>query len=327
MTMEQVPKDEILRLAEAACLACGAGAAMAASLARASVSASAMGRHEVGLAHLIDHLHSLQEGRINGAAVPVVESPALAMLRLDADSGVAQHGFDLVFDDFVRRARETGLALLAQRNCYPAGELGYFARRLAQAGLIGLSAGNAHPLMAVAKGGGKVFSTNPMAFAAPLVPGRPPMLFDQASSATAFVNILRAADTGQSLPEGWALDAQGAPTTDPVAALAGALLPFGGYKGANIALMVEVLAAGLTGGRWSLDTGHFLTGSGTPGGGMIVLAIAPSLCAPDFSERLTEQLDRLVGLGLNIPGMKFEDDATIAVAPKVLDELRRVARQ
>ncbi|MEH7828559.1 Ldh family oxidoreductase [Gemmobacter denitrificans] len=323
--MQHYPQSDLIALAERACLACGAGADMAQSLARASVSACRAGRQEVGLAHLIDHLHSLREGRIRGAAQPRIDSPAPALMRIDADGGVAQHGFDLAFAELAQRAQDFGLALLVQRNCYPAGELGYFVRRLAESGLIGLAAGNAHALMAVAAGGGKAFSTNPLAFAAPLPADRPPLVIDQASSATAFVNILRAAAAGQNLPEGWAQDVHRRPTTDPTAAITGALLPFGGYKGANIALMVEVLAAGLTGGRWSLDTGHFLTGHEPPGSGMVVLALSPGLCAPDFPGRLSAQLDRLAALGLHVPGQRQARPEAVPVDPKVIDELTRLA--
>jgi (2R)-3-sulfolactate dehydrogenase (NADP+) len=320
VTLRRIAAAEALDLARKACIAAGAGAEQAAALSRASLSADLAGRHEVGLAHLLDHIDSLRDGRIRGGAVPVVESPAAALLCIDAKGGVAQHGFETVFEDFVQRARTYGIALLAQRNCYPSGELGYFARRLAEVGLIGLSAGNAHALMAVAAGGGKIFSTNPLAFAAP-IDGRPPLVIDQASSATAFVNILRAAESGQKLPEGWALDADRQPTTDASAAKDGALLPFGGYKGANIALMVEVLAAGLTGASWSMDTGHFLTGSQPPDSGMVVLALSPTLCAPDFAKRLTQQLDRLEGQGLHVPGQKRRNDGMVELAAEVIEKL------
>ncbi|TIW17972.1 MAG: Ldh family oxidoreductase, partial [Mesorhizobium sp.] len=97
-----------------------------------------------------------------------------------------------------------------------------------------------------------VYCTNPMSFAAPAADGSP-LVIDQSSSATAFVNIRKAAEDGRKIPEGWALDASGNPTTDPAAAMKGAMLAFGGQRGANIALMVEVLAAGLSGANWSLD--------------------------------------------------------------------------
>jgi (2R)-3-sulfolactate dehydrogenase (NADP+) len=301
---------------------------MAQSLSRASLAASRAGRHEVGLAHLLDHIESLRAGRIDGAAQPIINSPASALIAIDAQAGIAQLGFDQAFDDFCQRARNFGIALMTQRNCYPAGELGYYPRRLAEVGLIGLAAGNAHALMAVRAGFGKAFSTNPMAFAAPLPPPRPPLLIDQASSATAFVNLARAAAEGQPITDGWAIDASGFPTTDPVAALAGALLPFGGYKGANLALIVEVLAAGLTGANWSLDTGDFLQGSRPPGSGMMVIAIAPALVDDSFAERLAEQLDRLAEKGAHIPGAQApqgpaREDELVAIAPEVLSALRR----
>lgn len=328
--MQLHPHGALMALALDACRACGAHEEMAQSLARASLSASRAGRHEVGLAHLPDHLDSLRAGRIDGAARPLIDSPAAALIRVDVQGGIAQLGFDLVFDDLTRRAQDFGIALLAQNGCYPAGELGYYARRLAEAGLIGLAAGNAHALMAVRAGFRKAFSTNPMAFAAPLPPPRPPLVIDQASSATAFVNLARAAAEGRTIPEGWALDGAGQPTTDPQAAMDGALLPFGGYKGANVALMVEVLAAGLTGARWSMDTGHFLQGTDPPGSGMIVVAIAPALCDTDFPDRLAAQLDRLATQGVHLPGSHaphgpVAEDEPIAVAPAVLDALRRHA--
>src|SRR5690606_1974883 len=114
-----------------------------------------------------------------------------------------------------------------------------------------------------------VYCTNPMAFAAP-VAGGPALLIDQSSSATAFVNIRKAASTGDSIPTDWALDEAGNPTSDARAAMKGALVAFGGARGANIALMVEVLAAGLSGANWSLDAPSFTSGTQNPGTGLFV---------------------------------------------------------
>ena len=149
----------------------------------------------------------------------------------------------------------------------------------------------------------RVYCTNPIAFAAPLDEG-PPLLIDQASSATAFVELRRYAERGEVLPPGWAVDADGQPTTDPSAALRGALLAFGGARGANIALMVEVLAAGLTGANWALDAPSFTAGDRSPGAGLLVIAIAPALLAPNLTHRLRLQLDRLAKLGVHIPGRR-----------------------
>lgn len=125
----------------------------------------------------------------------------------------------------------------------------------------------------------------------------PPLVLDQASSATAYVNIQRAAQEGRAIPADWALDAEGRPTTDPTRALAGMLLPFGGAKGANIALMVEVMAAGVAGAAWSMDSGEFHRGTRRPGCGLTVIALHPRIAGGDFEVRLHQQVLRLRDLG------------------------------
>ena len=160
----------------------------------------------------------------------------------------------------VDAAQRFGLALFTQKNAYTCGALGYFAGRLAGKGLAALAATNGPALLAGSGSTKPVYCTNPMAFAAP-VAGGPPLLIDQSSSATAFVNIRAAAKAGKPIPDGWALDAEGRPTTDARQAVKGALLAFGGERGANIALMVEVLAAGISGANWSLDAPPFARGA------------------------------------------------------------------
>jgi (2R)-3-sulfolactate dehydrogenase (NADP+) len=287
----------------------GAGASdeAALALARATVSANAHGKGSSGFSHLMDYLAAMKAGRIVGDAEPVVTSPALAAIHCDARGGVAQAGFDRAFDSLSERARTFGIALFAQNGSYTTGELGYYPRRLAEAGLVAFAATSGPALMTVAGSRTPVYCTNPIAFAAPLDEG-PPLLIDQASSATAFVQLRHYAERGEPLPEDWAIDARGAPTTDPHAALRGALLAFGGARGANIALMVEVMAAGLAGANWALDAPSFISGDRSPGAGLLVIAITPSLLAPGFSQRLRVQLDRLAKLGVHIPGRRAATD-------------------
>ena len=218
-------------------------------------------------------------------------------------AAIAQAGFDRAFDSLCERARTFGIALFAQNGSYTTGELGYYPRRLAEAGLVAFAATSGPALMTVAGAKTPVYCTNPIAFAAPLDEG-PPLLIDQASSATAFVQLRHYAERGEPLPPGWAVDAAGEPTTDPQAALRGALLAFGGARGANIALMVEVMAAGLAGANWALDAPSFTSGDRSPGAGLLVIAITPALLAPDFPQRLRLQLDRLAKLGVHIPGRR-----------------------
>jgi len=226
-----------------------------------------------------------------------------AVMKCDAMGGVAQYGFEIAREELAAKARTFGLAVFAAHNSYTTGELGWYAGRLAEEGLVALAATNPPALMAAAGSTRPVYGTNPLAFAAPLSDGRI-VLADQSSSATAFVSIRAAAERGEPIPEGWALDGEGRPTTDAGAALKGALLAFGGARGANIALMVEVLAAGLTGAHWSLDAPDFLSGSVSPGSGLFVLAIAPQVLADDFPRRLTAQIERLSGeYGVHVPGL------------------------
>lgn len=117
-------------------------------------------------------------------------------------------------------------------------------------------------------------------------------MFDQATSATAWVNVRNAADRGETIPDGWALAPDGAATNDAGAALASSLLPFGGVKGSNVALMIELLAVH-GGGRFSVDAPAFDSGQESPGTGLFVIAIAADAFDPGYSQRVAEHLDRL----------------------------------
>jgi (2R)-3-sulfolactate dehydrogenase (NADP+) len=327
MTQEtvEISAAEIREIATDACLACGGNRAMAKSLVDATLSAACHRRPEVGFAHFVDYLRSLRSGRIDGKAAPQIDAPLPAFMHSDAGGGIAQLGFDLAFGDLVERARTFGVAIFTQKNSYTAGELGYYVRRLANEGLVSVAAANAHAMMAAAGGGKPVFGTNPLAFGAPLPAPAAALVIDQATSATAFVKILRAAAEKTSIPAGWATDRNGAATTDPAEAMLGALLPFGGYKGANVALLIEVLAAGLTGAAWSLDAGNFRSGERRPNTGLTVIAISADVVDPHFTSRLGRHLRRLAELGVHVPGSASSrgfPDRTIHVEAAVLAEIR-----
>lgn len=211
-------------LALRACKGAGAGEATARSLAKATLSAIVNGRETLGFPHLLDYLNSFREGRIKCDPNPLIEKSYPAFLVSDADGGIAQFAFDNAFDDLVAIARQLGVAILAQRNGYTAGELGYYVRRLAEQGLVAIAATNANSLMVAQPGGRPVYSTNPLAFAFPLGDGERPLVIDQAMSSTAYVNIVAAANEGRPIPEGWAVDGRGQQTTDASAALAGSTL-------------------------------------------------------------------------------------------------------
>jgi (2R)-3-sulfolactate dehydrogenase (NADP+) len=303
-----------------AAMKAGASERSATSLARATVSAEMLGKHHVGFEHFIDYLDSLMEGRIDGSAEPVIRFPADASIQIDAKGGIAQLGFDDTFDHLVRRATSHGVCNFAQRHCYTAGELGYYTRRLAKAGLVAIAGTNSHAIMGTVESRRSVYGTNPFSFAAPTGTGMP-FVLDQACSATAFINVRRAASNDESIPQGWALDGSGDPTTNATDAVEGCLLPFGGWRGANLALMVEILAAGLTGGNWSLDAPSFAAGSESPSVGLFILAIAP---IDGLAVRLRSYLDRLGGFGIRIPGSgcRLEE---IEISDALVSRIREVS--
>ncbi|GHB01437.1 Ldh family oxidoreductase [Modicisalibacter luteus] len=328
MDQQTLSAHEAEKLAEHACLAAGANPATARSLAKATVSAALFGRPGVGFPHLLDYLSSFRAGRINGDAEPELTSPLPAILHSNADGGIAQLGFDLAASTLVERTRELGVTLFTQSNSYTTGELGYYVRHLALEGVVALAASNSPAVVAGSPGGKIAFGTNPMAFAAPLADVDAPLVIDQASSATAFVNLAKAAEEGSEIPEGWAIDETGRVTTDAAAGLRGALLAFGGAKGANVALMIECLAAGLSGASWSLDMPDFQHGDRVIDAGMTIIAIQPTAIDERFSSRLTEQLDRVAERGAYVPGRrpvrsKITDEDRVTVDTVVLEKIRR----
>jgi (2R)-3-sulfolactate dehydrogenase (NADP+) len=326
--MIRVTTERARAMASAACLAAGANVATAESLIEATLSASRFGRTELGFPHLLDYLAGLREGRIKGDARPHLAHPLPGVIQSDAMGGIAQLGFDLAFADLCSRARSLGIALFIQRNSFTVGELGYYARRLALAGLVAFAVANGPALMAVAPGTSPVYCTNPMAFGAPMPAGRQPIVIDQASSATAFVNIRRAAADKATIPPGWALDRSGRPTTDAAAALAGSLLPFGGYKGANIALLVEILSAGLSQASWSLDAPPFTSGGSCPDAGLTVIAVSP--VDASLGRRVAAHIDRLRAHGVCVPSQRDSSRAdfmtdTVVVSEAIIQQLQDYA--
>lgn len=281
---------ELRELCIAAITAAGGSPALAQSLAEATVAAERRGKTAVGTAHLFDYLDGLEAGRINGQAQPKVTNKLPAAHHVDADRGTAQLAFDAAFDDFASSAESLGISVLNIANAFTAGELGCYTTRLAERGLVAFAGANSPALMSLFGTPGSATGTNPFSFAVPHTGG--PRMFGQATSATAWVNVRNAADRGETIPDGWALAPDGAATNDAGAALAGSLLPFGGVKGSNVALMIELLAVH-GGGRFSVDAPAFDSGQESPGTGLFVIAIAADAFDPGYSQRVAEHLDRL----------------------------------
>lgn len=289
-------------LATRALASSGADQGPSASVARAVVAAQARGRDNVGFAHLPYYCEALRRGAIDGHAEPLIRRDKPGRLTADARSGFAHHAFDRALDTFAAMARENGVAMLSIRRTYTCGELGYFPERLARLGLAAIAATNAGPAAVAPAGAGQaVFSTNPLAYAFPRTDG-PPLLVDQSSSSCTLVDVRAAREKGQTIPGDWALDREGRPTDNPDEALAGSFKPFGGNKGSNIALLVELLSAGLGRANWSIDAPSFAEGDACPDVGQWILAMDASGEPDSDTHRIDTYLDRIETLGAYIPG-------------------------
>jgi (2R)-3-sulfolactate dehydrogenase (NADP+) len=252
---------------------CCTSAENARSVARALVAAEADGLKGHGLSRVATYAAQARVGKVDGFATPTLARPRPAIVAVDAAYGFAFPAIDLALSALPETAREHGLAAAPIRRSHHCGAAGHAVEQLAEAGLVGLLFANTPAAMAPWGGSVGVFGTNPIAFACPL-PGRAPIVIDLSLSKVARGNILAAKQKGESIPEGWALDAAGEPTTDPDAALQGTMVPLGDAKGTALALMVELLAAGLTGARFASEASSFLDDKGSPPGtGQLILAL------------------------------------------------------
>ncbi|MGH8295696.1 MAG: Ldh family oxidoreductase, partial [Steroidobacteraceae bacterium] len=243
-------------------------------------------------------------GKVDGCALPSYRRVSPAAVRIDAACGFAYPALDLAVETLPGVAREYGVAVATIHRSHHIGAAGYTAERLAQQGCMALVCSNTPPAMAFAGGVRAMMGTNPLAFAAPL-PERAPLVIDMALSQVARSRIVAAQKAGEKIPTDWATDSAGRPTTDPSAALAGALTPIGGAKGAVLALIVEILCGALAGGHFGWEASSFLDEQGAPPAvGQLLLAFdAHSLSAGGFAARMSALLAALGGQdGTRIPG-------------------------
>lgn len=300
--MARIALDEVERIAMAALARAGTGATQAGAVARSIRAAEAEGTRGIGLGYLPWYCRHASVGKIAGAAEPVAVQARPGAIRVDALGGLAHPAYEAGEPLLIEAARRQGIAILGVANAYACGVLGYFTDRLARAGLVSIAATNASSTMAPWGGRTPFFGTNPWAFGAPRK--REPLVIDSSSAATAFVNLASAAAAGREIPSHWALDAEGQPTTDADEGLKGSIAPSGGHKGSALALMVEVLAAGLTGSHWSFEASSLGDDlGGPPRLGQSFIAMDPGAMAPGFVERLETMIAAMAAQeGVRIPG-------------------------
>lgn len=212
----------------------------------------------------------------NPTAEPVLSINDSSIVHVDAKDGFCPLALETGLPELVNKAQRHGIAALAIHNVYNIAALWPEVEWLAEQELVGFAFTAATSYVAPHGGTKPLFGTNPMAFSWPRH-NAPPFVFDQASSVSARGEIQLHALRGEKIPEGWAIDEFGQPTTDPDAALHGAQLPFGGHKGSSIALMVELLAGALIGDLFSYESKQKdKFNIGAPSGGEFLIAIDPA---------------------------------------------------
>lgn len=275
-------------------------------VAEALVLAEADGLKGHGLSRLESYSAQAASGKVDGHATPVVDRRAAAAIAIDAANGFAYPAIDLALGELASLVPEAGMATAGIRRSHHCGAAGHHVERLAGKGLVALMFANTPEAIAPWGGSKAVFGTNPIAFAVP-VEGAEPLVVDLSLSKVARGNIMKAKQEGKPIPDGWALGPDGAPTTDAEVALKGTMVAMGDAKGAALALVVEILAAGLTGANFATEATNFFDAEGAPPGtGQLILAFSPPAFGGDgFAARMAT----LAGLieaqdGTRLPGRR-----------------------
>jgi len=308
----------------------------AAAVARALVQAEIDGQRGHGLTRIESYAAQSRAGKVNGFAVPSIARTKPGAMMVDVGGGFAYPAIDRMIEALPAAAREAGVVGAALHRSHHCGAMGWHVERLADLGLVALAFANAPDAMAPWGGAKRLYGTNPIAFGAPRRHAMP-IVVDLALSEVARGKILAAAGRGEPIPEGWASDAEGRPTTDAKAALAGTLMPIGGAKGAALALMVEVLAVTLGGANFAFEASSFFDDSGGPPGvGQFFVGIDPA--AFGGRETFLARIETIAALieddpGTRVPGARRADLRAaaqrdgLAVDGDVLEKIDKLGAQ
>ena len=306
----KLPLAEVESLVAQHLQAAGANVAMARATASALVLAESQGLGSHGLSRVAQYATHLRNGRVNRAAVPQVLRRKGGALVIDAQEGLAFAACALAVQEAVAAARQHGIAIAGVVRSHHGGVVADHLRAVAAAGMVGLGFANSPAAMAAAGGRHPVFGTNPVAAVFPRQ-GTEPLMIDLSLSEVARGKLMVAAKEGRAIPQGWALDAAGQPTTDPQAGMAGSMLPIGALsspKGAMLALVVELLVTAVIGANFSFEASSFFEDAGNrPGIGQAFIVIDPGALAghAGYLSRIEVLVaEMLIDEGLRLPGAR-----------------------
>jgi (2R)-3-sulfolactate dehydrogenase (NADP+) len=298
--------QQMLDLALSGLRAAGIGEKAAYETAQFLALAELDGLASHGLARVAQYASHAKYGRIELSPKIKVRPFKTSAALVDACDGLAFPALRFATDLSVNLASQTGVGLVAVTNSHHFGVAGHFTEAAARAGYISLLFGNTPAAMPMVGGSKAIFGTNPLAAAFP-VTNSDPLVIDMSLSAVARGKLLVAAKKGESIPEGWALTADGKPTTDPNEGLKGLMVPLGGDKGALLALIVELLVVGLSGSRFSYEADSFFDAKGNrPRIGQLLLTIDSGLAGSQvFANKMQALLKTLASdSGTRVPGQR-----------------------
>lgn len=262
-----------------------------------------------GIYRIEGTLCTVKAGKVDPQAEPLLSpDDGTALVRVDARGGFANAAFDLGLPELVIKAKRLGMAAMVINDCTHLAALWPEVEAVTAHGLAAMVMCPSYATVAPTGGTTPLLGTNPFAFGWPRI-GADPYVFDFATSVAARGELELHRRAGKPLPEGWALDAGGQPTTDPEAALAGAMLPFGGHKGSAISTMIELLAGIMIGDLTSPEVLDFLgTTTLAPRHGELILAFSPEVFAKgrpgDPFARAEILLDAIIGQGARLPSQR-----------------------
>lgn len=295
--------ERLLELVRTALTRSGMSAGNAEAVAGTVAACERDGAKSHGLLRLPGFIEAVRCGWADGLAAPAVEREGPALLKVDARNGFAQTALRAVRDRLTGKAVTAGAAVLLVRDAHHFGALWPDIEGFAAEGLVALTCVNSRPRMAVWGGREPVVGTNAMAFACPRI-GSPPFVWDQSSSVMAQGELLVAAQEGRSVPPDAGFDRNGHPSTSPEAILdGGALAPFGKGKGASVAVMVEILAAALTGAAFGIEEPEPPSALSPSKSGQFLLLVDPRTAASNVAARVDVLCSAILGSGASrLPG-------------------------
>ena len=316
--------DEISELAKKTLLSSGCDEETATILADLIMKAERDGSLSHGLFRLPAYVSGLKSGKINGKARPEVKKISPSVIKVLGNNCLAPMVLNKSIPELVKAAKENGVAVLAITNSHHMAAMWCETEMVAEQGLVAFACTSYKPAVAPAGATKPLFGTNPISFAWPR-PGKMPVVYDMATASMAMGEVQVAKREGHKVPLGTGLTKDGKETTDPgQIADGGVLLPFGGYKGSGIAMMVELLAGALVGDNFSFETAaKDNNDGGPPSGGEFILAISPDkISGSGWDKHADEFFKKMSSMeGVRLPGERRHKNRLDKGPRKINEEL------